>query len=144
MSESRVDRRAFISTVSSGIAAAVVGGGLDAMASPSPATKQRQSGTTGLVDDERYREHLISSSHPESPERLRTIGSYLEQTGLTALLTPLSGEVAAQEHILALHSQSHYASVMACPTTGDIAQLAVSQVLGAADAIAQGHVRNPF
>jgi len=43
-----------------------------------------------------------------------------------------------------VHSKAHFASVRACPETGEIAELAVSQTLGAASAIANGTVRNAF
>jgi len=146
MARERLTRRRFTATVSGGLGAMVVAGGMGSMSAAK--TRERNSGagsgSTGLVSDPRYMDHVLEPGHPESPDRLRVITAYLDQTGLAALTVPLTEEIPAREHILRVHSLAHYDSVKACPTTGTVAELAVSQVLGAVKAVSEGRVRNAF
>ena len=99
---------------------------------------------TGWVWDELFLKHTLSPGHPESPLRLSAIAAQMERSGLAAKVTPIAERVEPAEHILALHSQAHCASVSACPITGAVAAEAVARVLGAVRAVQQGRLRNAF
>ncbi len=99
---------------------------------------------TGFVYDDIYLEHVLSTTHPESPERLETITAYMEQTGLMARVRQLDLSVEPLQYVLAVHNQTHHESVQNCEPTGRVAAQAVAEILGAVRSVHEGAVRNAF
>jgi acetoin utilization deacetylase AcuC-like enzyme len=148
-SEEAMKRRAFLESLSrSALAAAVGMGGLSSMADAQSRRESRRTrghrGDTAFVCSERYLDHILSPYHPESPERLQTLLAYLDQSGLGRKVRQLNEAVDPAEHILAVHDQAHVASVNSCSPAGEIATLAVSEVLGAVKAVHERRAANAF
>jgi acetoin utilization deacetylase AcuC-like enzyme len=102
---------------------------------------------TGLVFEAKYKEHILSPLHPESPIRLEEIARELEQSGLLEHLiriSPLDNNEIITKAILDIHSNEHFSSVNNSPNVGDIAYLAVAGVLGAVDAVFNSQIDNAF
>jgi acetoin utilization deacetylase AcuC-like enzyme len=68
--------------------------------------------SVGLVSDERFLLH-DTGLHPERAERLRAITDHLHRTGLWNQLHHLQPTSAAKEDILRVHSEAHFARIMA-------------------------------
>jgi acetoin utilization deacetylase AcuC-like enzyme len=102
------------------------------------------SGNTGYVSDGRFLDHLLSESHPESPQRLSAIQKKLRDTGLLDDVTPVEPVGNPESAISLIHSKSHIESIAGIPKTGAIAGLAVAGALGAVAAVASGRIRNAF
>lgn len=138
MSSTSITRRSFISSVSTGAAAAAImpqaAVGLSA-AQPSP------SWNTGFAYDDGMLEHTHST---EVSERLVVINQAMAATGLDALVTPVAFLDNPYPHIEAVHTTSHIEQVSAIPRTGEAARLAVAGLLGAVKAVHNGTVRNAF
>lgn len=101
----------------------------------------------GFVLEEIYYRHLLSSLHPESPQRLAAVEGGLKKSGLAdgmTKLTPLQSNKLITEYVLKIHSQDHINSIRSCRQTNEAAPAAVAGVLGAVDAVCQGLVKNAF
>jgi len=133
-------RRDFLSFISHGaFLMSVTPSSCISSSAPAP-----EASGTGYVFDERYMEHVLYASHPESPQRLKAIQKKMTETGLAKNMTaiePLDNPLPA---IRLVHSQSHIDDINDRAVTGDIARLAVAGALGAVRAVAQGMVRNAF
>lgn len=99
---------------------------------------------TGYVYDDRYLEHQIYSTHPESPRRLRAIEQRFAESGIGKELAKLPIDAFDDSHLRLNHTESHIEAISAMKTTGRIAQLAVAGAFSAVDAVCTGRVRNGF
>lgn len=115
---------------------------------------------TGFVYDDRYLLHLTGHYHPESPERLVAIKTWLETSGMLGKLTPIKVTRANQRWIETVHnihyimrfdeaclsgmSEFEHADNAICRDTYETAFLAVGGVLNAIDAVIEGTVDNAF
>jgi acetoin utilization deacetylase AcuC-like enzyme len=116
-----------------------VAAGLSSLAAASDETM-----TTGFVYDDIYLRHVLSPSHPESPERLRRILVELERRGLDQELTKIRRERDPMPAVESHHTERHVASIRELPVTGDVAAAAVGGALAAVDAVASKRVANAF
>jgi len=101
--------------------------------------------TTGYVFNSRYMDHELMFAHPESPERLRAIQERMQETCLDQEVKAIADYVKdPYPYIREIHADRHIRLVKTIPETGEIAELAVSGVLGAVDAVSKGIVNNAF
>ncbi len=141
-----MDRRLFVQTAATGAVAAAV------PVVPLPGQVGTPSDSravgTGLVSDDRFLDHVLirpdGGRPPEVPERLVRILAELERRGLIDATVPIPPTVEPLLRIQGHHTAEHVASIRQLETTADVAALAVSGVLTAVDAVAQGNVRNAF
>ncbi len=134
----RKNRREFLESACSGTAALAVWPGLSATLAASPPS------ATGYLYDDRYLLHVLAADHVESPQRLRKIAERMSDSGLIQEVTRLSPSLDASPHIGNFHTADHFEAVRKIPTTGEVAELAVSGSLTAVKAVAEGQVRNAF
>jgi acetoin utilization deacetylase AcuC-like enzyme len=129
---------------------------------------------TGFVTDPAYLAHETAHGHPETPKRLLAIHDYIEKTGIASFLqfvSPADGVMSASgisSHCLAeiegwitkIHHPDYYQSLRKkVPKEGFLyldpdtpisslsvkaAEMAVSGVLTAIDAVMAGRLRNAF
>ncbi|HET9480997.1 MAG TPA: histone deacetylase [Candidatus Polarisedimenticolia bacterium] len=115
---------------------------------------------TGLVTHPDYLEHETGLTHPERPERLRSIVDHLTLAGLTRDLLALPPRPAEPEWIEAVHSAAYIRRVEEHCRSGraildsidtgisarsyEVARLAAGGALAAADAIMEGRVAGAF
>ena len=123
----------------------------------------RPSRPTGFVFDDLYRQHLAGDvGHPESPGRLTAVLGGLDKAGLLNALTRIPARPATDEELALVHDRSYIelvkrelADVQGVKelSTGDTdvtreslaaARAAAGGVMNAADAVAQGRVKNAF
>ena len=100
---------------------------------------------TGLVLDDRFKDHLISLNHPESPERYHAIRQYFIEQGLldkTIEIKPLENI----EDLLRLnHTEAHVESIKQNDPDAHIhASRATAAVLAAVDQVCLGNIKNAF
>ena len=115
---------------------------------------------TGLVQDERFKDHLTGKDHPERPQRVARIAAVLAERGLTEACTP----VAATPVDMALVGRNHDDKYIArlqhacesgaafidvpdspiCAQSFEVARLAAGAVINAVDAVMTGQVDNAF
>ena len=62
---------------------------------------------TGIVEDERYLEHVMDPGHPESPERLRVIYKMLEEAEMKNLFQMVKPRAATREELGMIHSSAY-------------------------------------
>jgi acetoin utilization deacetylase AcuC-like enzyme len=108
---------------------------------------RQRAGENRRVYDDIFLKHQLGPRHPESPERLAAINQRLAASGLKrelAQLPPLTDQAKIKKAILAVHSPTHYDSVVKWGEKGEPALLAVGAVLAAVDAVMQGEVANAF
>jgi len=116
---------------------------------------------TGLMADERFREHLMGrTGHPERPERYDAVMNALDVSGLRADMAPIASREASEEELLLCHTAEYLATARRDVSSGqgflstgdtdvtanswDIASRAVGGVLNAVDAVCRGEVDNAF
>jgi acetoin utilization deacetylase AcuC-like enzyme len=118
------------------------------------------TGTTGLLADPLFREHLEGRQHPERPERFDAVLEGLRAAGLLARLVPITARAASDDELMLCHSTEYLAVVRrdvasGAPylSTGDtdvtsqsgrVAAAAAGGVLNAVDAVCTGELRNAF
>ena len=100
---------------------------------------------TGLVLDDRFKDHQISPNHPESPERYYAIRQYFIDQGLlskTVEIKPLENV----ESILKLnHTDAHIESIKQNDPEAHLnATRATASVLAAVDQVCSGKLKNAF
>ncbi len=115
--------------------------------------------TTGLVFHEDYLKHDAGYGHPERPERLQSIITHLDRTGLLSRLERIQPYPAEIEWIAKIHQRDYIRSVEQacsqgmryldadtgiCPDSYSIARLAVGGAMAAADAMMKGEIDNAF
>ncbi|XP_075395011.1 protein deacetylase HDAC6 [Tenrec ecaudatus] len=120
---------------------------------------------TGLIYDQRMMSHcnLRDNYHPEKPQRISRIASYLEEWGLSERCLTLPARPATDAELLTCHSAeyithlratekmkprelhreaSNYDSIYICPSTFTCAQLATGSVCHLVEAVLAGKVLN--
>ena len=63
--------------------------------------------TTGFFSHDDYTQHNMGKGHPECPERLSAIISYLDQTGLDQVLDWVRPEEITQDQLLMVHPEGY-------------------------------------
>jgi len=105
----------------------------------------RQAAATGLVYDDRYLDHSLGSTHPESPRRLTTLMQQFRDEGLLGRLeamTPAGDPGAALE---AVHTREHIEAIARrYPVSHEVALNAAGGMTTAVDAVMAGAIRNVF
>lgn len=96
---------------------------------------------TGLVFDDRY---LEEDRGYEVKERLTCIRNKLKQEELWGQLKQIAPEENYLPTVSVIHSEDHIKGIQSIAVTGKQAALAVSGVLSAVRAVAQGEVDNAF
>ncbi len=120
----------------------------------------KNSKMTGFVYHRFYLEHITGKNHPESPERLKSIITYLKQKGILSNLIYIQPEFSPLKWITIIHSPEYVKRVkLSCeknkryldsidtPISKQsyrVARLAVGGVLKAIDAVMEGKVKNAF
>lgn len=115
---------------------------------------------TGLVYDDIFLRHQTTFGHPERPERLVAICEALKSAGLWEKLEHLPVQAAPREVVELIHDAEYIDRIAALAACGggyvdspdtpiseeslEVALAAVGGVIGAADAIMTGRVRNAF
>ncbi|HET9579678.1 MAG TPA: histone deacetylase family protein [Usitatibacter sp.] len=104
--------------------------------------------------------HEMGESHPESPQRLRSVLRALEESGLARRLTMREALPAAREHLERVHDPGHVDMVFSaapsrgyayldpdtsmCPKSLSAALRAAGAVVQATDMVLDGAVKNAF
>jgi acetoin utilization deacetylase AcuC-like enzyme len=111
---------------------------------------------TGLVYDRRYMEHR-TGAHPENPQRLQSIVSHLQITGLLQTLQVIAPCAIDEDVLNAAHTPEMVAQVkdlcssgggpigfdtVASPESYEIARLAVGGVMEGIDRVIRGELDN--
>jgi acetoin utilization deacetylase AcuC-like enzyme len=112
---------------------------------------------TGLCTDERFRDHVPPSQHPERPERLVAIERALDEVGLRARCVAIAAREATRAELVRAHGESHLDTLDArlaegsgwidddtyfSPGSGRAARLAAGAAIELAQAVARGTVDN--
>ncbi|MFW5450222.1 MAG: histone deacetylase [Methylophagaceae bacterium] len=101
--------------------------------------------TTGLVLDERFLEHHISSHHPEKPQRYQIILEKLFSDGLLNKLQIIKPKQNIEQWLYLIHSKSHIKSIKNNDSLAhDHSLIATGAILAAVDAVCINKVRNAF
>lgn len=116
--------------------------------------------TTGFVFHPKYAEHDTGPGHPECSERVDSIVSRLERTGMLEDLERYEPGPASVTQVEAVHGADYVASVgrrcragvalldgsdtVVCPESYDIALLAAGGAVEAADRVMNGTWKNAF
>jgi len=101
----------------------------------------------GFVYDDIFLKHKLGPEHPESPQRLAAVMRRLAATGLKrdlANIPPLSDRALIERAILAVHSRTHYDSVVKWGEKAEPALAAVGAVLSGVDAVMRDEVPVAF
>lgn len=114
----------------------------------------------GWIDHERFLQHETGPSHPERPQRLRSLVIALERAGLLARMQPLPFTAATPDDLCLVHEPAYVELVRmscdlgigfvgsmdtpVCRHSFDAASLAVGGVLAACDAVMEGRVDRAF
>ena len=114
---------------------------------------------TGIVKDSRYMEHVASTYHPESHQRLEVLYQMLEEPEMKGTLVEIIPRMATQEELGLIHvpryiqqvaSTAGHACIMldpdtyACPKSYETAKLAAGGTLAAVDEVLSGKLNNAF
>ena len=124
------------------------------------ATGEVYSVKTGLMADERFRDHLAGHEHPERPERYDAVMDALAQAGLTEKLIRLPSRDITPQELALCHTPEYLAQAHRdvregrpylstgdtdiTPNSWDVAVLAAGGVLNAVDAVCRNEVNNAF
>jgi acetoin utilization deacetylase AcuC-like enzyme len=115
---------------------------------------------TGLMSDEKYREHLMGIEHPERPERFDAVMGALARAGHIEKTVRVPSRDAVEDELALCHTPEYlriarrdvlsgapYLSTGdtdITPNSWDVALRAVGGVLNAVDAVCNGTVQNAF
>ena len=66
---------------------------------------------TGIVRDERYKNHVPGDFHPESPERLDVVYSMLEEPDMSNKFQEVEARIAGRDELLLIHSAEYIEKV---------------------------------
>ena len=118
------------------------------------------SNRTGFLYDERYREHLTGSYHPEVPDRLPAVYKGIEDAGLLERLTLIKAIPADMKWVETVHDPDYINRFQSACSIGDnmfdspdnqmctasyeVALLAVGGVLEAVRLVMEGELDNAF
>lgn len=144
MPSARMSRRAFVSQSSAAAVGLAAGWGTTMAETRGRRPARGPEPSAGFVCGDIYLEHVLSQYHPESPERIDTILTYMSRSGLDTRVTHLTDTVDPEPHIRRVHSDEHLSSIRSCDPAGRVAEHAVSGVLGAVQAVHAGKVRTAF
>jgi len=157
-------RRAFLRDAArAGAAAALAAVARHAGAQPMNAPDRpadAEAPPTALGYDDAYKLHRTGEGHPESPERLQAVLDGLRQAGLLDRLRRVAPRPAAEQEVLACHTETYLRTVRrdvesgaGSLSTGDttispesyrVALLAAGGACAAVDAVLAGKARNAF
>lgn len=140
MSKQKLNRREFIRNASIGALGASVLSGIN----PIYASESSRAGGTGYIYDPRMLDHIISSGHVESPDRIRKMNKNFEDTGLIQELKKLPLLDDPFPYVKKVHTDRHIAAIQRIPKTNIAAEVAAASALGAAKAVGEGTVQNAF
>jgi len=117
-------------------------------------------GTTALLADPVFREHLAGRNHPERAERFDAVLAGLRAANLMGALVPVAARAATEEELLLCHTIEYLRTARRDVESGrsylstgdtditrnswDVAAQAVGGTLNAVDAVIQGRARNAF
>jgi len=117
-------------------------------------------GRVGFLGHPTFLLHEMGAGHPESPERLRSIRSYLESTGTWRRLLPLEPQPASKEWVQQIHDPSYIqrleqlapasgyvsldADTIMCPGTLNAAFLAIGAAMTGVDSVMSQKVDQAF
>lgn len=114
---------------------------------------------TGIVKDWRYLEHFMGDFHPESPRRLEVIYQMIDEEPALSSLPLIEPRLATEEEIALIHTPSYIESIRetagrprvyldpdtsTCPSSYEVARLAVGGVIEATDRLMDGSLDNAF
>jgi len=114
---------------------------------------------TGIVKDNRYMDHVASTYHPESHQRLEVLYQMLEEPGMKGTLKEIKPRMATREELQLIHVPRYieqvaltaeHACVMldpdtyACAKSYETARLAAGGTLAAVDEVVGGKLNNAF
>src|SRR5690242_13944964 len=115
---------------------------------------------TGLMADDRYRDHLAGRNHPECPARYDAIIGALQRGGLLDRLKRIPARDATIDELVLCHDPRYLQIAQQdvqsgrpylstgdtdiTPNSWDVAIRAAGGVLNAVDAVCQGEVTNAF
>lgn len=115
---------------------------------------------TGLVQHERFQDHLTGPSHPERPERLLRIGVVLRERGLADACTAVDASPVDMALVRRIHTEEYLDRLRhaceenrpfidavdsaICTESYDIAQFATGAVINAVDEVMAGPIDNAF
>lgn len=100
---------------------------------------------TGLVLDERFLEHHISSSHPESPARYQAITDMLLEYGFLSKLTLIEAKKDVEALLELVHSKDHIKAIKQNDAKNhQHALIATGAVISAVDYVCKGQLKNAF
>ncbi|NWF55170.1 MAG: histone deacetylase [Syntrophaceae bacterium] len=114
---------------------------------------------TGIVKDDRYKEHVADGYHPESHERLEVLYRMLQEPTMKGNYAEISPRMATQEELELIHMPSYIRLVAstagrpmtmldpdtyACAKSYDTARLAAGGTLAAVDQVLSGKNANAF
>ena len=114
---------------------------------------------TGIVKDKQYMDHVASTSHPETHQRLEVVYEMLEEPGMKGTLKEIKPRMATQEELELIHVPRYiqqvavtadHACVMldpdtyACAKSYETAKLAAGGTLAAVDEVVGGKLNNAF
>lgn len=115
---------------------------------------------TGFLNDNRYKKHITSSYHPETPARLDAIYTGIDSGDLLARLHLMAAEPVNQKWIEAVHHVKYisrfeeaclmgmdeldYPDNQMCRDTYEIAVLSTGGVLAAVREVMNGNIDNAF
>lgn len=69
--------------------------------------------TTGIVKDERYMNHVMGASHPESPQRLEVLYAMLEDPDMVGNFKEVPVRRAEKDELLLVHSRDYVEKIAA-------------------------------
>jgi acetoin utilization deacetylase AcuC-like enzyme len=117
-------------------------------------------GTTALLLDPVYEQHVPPSGHPERPERVAAIAQALQQYGLAPRMHAVHARLATEDEVALCHSGSYIQTVRhevalgarelstgdtaIGPRSLEVALKAVGGTLNAVDAVLSGVAENAF
>lgn len=104
-----------------------------------------QGSTTGLVMDDRFMNHLINPTHPESPARYQTIKQRLVQQNINNKTIPIQPISDVEPWLGSIHSKAHINAIKTRePETHNNVLIATAGVLAAVDQVCTAQVGNAF
>ena len=115
---------------------------------------------SGLLIDERFKEHDTGLGHPERRERLEAVRRALDKAGLIRQMTPIPPRETTDRDVLRIHDPAYIRRLIRacqtgapfidepdssiCPRSYEIARLAAGSVVAAVEGVMEKRWRNAF
>jgi len=100
---------------------------------------------TALIYSDRYLDHSLGPTHPESPRRLTTLMQYFRDSDILDQLQQLAPATHPGAALETIHSRDHIDAISArYPVSHEVALAAAGGVTAATDAVMAGDARNAF